>query len=107
MRAMFQSMSEPAPIKPSRWVTDEVRGETGPDLVVDALSEALYVSEVEDLMLCDFQVRQDEEGLSLRLGGVPMAEAEATGAAIKAVTYHGLTVEEGPDGWYGRVFFDV
>lgn len=109
LRAMFGSMADIERLSPHRWIDAAVEAATPPDLVVDTLSEALYWSEVEDLLLCDFAVEEGSGGRSveLRMGGVPMKEAEPTGPPIKAVTYHGLVVEERADGWYGRVYFDV
>lgn len=105
LAAMFALMAEGLAAR--RWIETTVESETVSDLVVDTLSEALYYSEVEDLMLCAFEVEAEPGKATVRLGGLPMGEIEATGAAIKAVTYHGLAVEERPGGWYGRVYFDV
>lgn len=109
LTAMFGLLGTADPSAPTRHITATVEAETAGDLVVDCLSEALYWSEVEDLLLCDFEVTgvADTWAAKLRLGGVPMADGEATGPAIKAVTYHGLVVEERPDGWYGCVYLDV
>lgn len=107
LEAMFGLMADIDRLQAQRWIEATVESDTAPDLVVDALSEALYRSEVEDLMLCAFEVKTGPGKARLRLGGVPVGETEATGAAIKAVTYHGLMAEERRDGWYGRVYFDV
>lgn len=105
--AMFTLMADIDHLAPRRWIETTVEAGTVSDLVVDTLSEALYRSEVEDLMLCAFEVEAEAGQATVRLGGVPMDETEPTGATIKAVTYHALAVEEGPDGWYGRIYFDV
>ena len=86
----------------------EVESASIEDLVVDVLSELLYVSEVEDAVFCEFDVSvSDENTATVVARGVPLAQAEVTGPPIKAVTYHDLVVEETPDGWRGRVYFDV
>lgn len=107
LEGMFGLMAPIEEVAPRRWVEATVESETAPDLVVDALSEALYWSEVEDLMPTAFEVSIDTGKARLRLGGVAMGAVEATGPAIKAVTYHGLVTEERQEGWYGRVYFDV
>lgn len=107
LAAMFGLMAATDRLAARRWLETTVESETVSDLVVDTLSEALYRSEVENLMLCAFQVEAKPGKATVRLGGVPMGETSSTGAAIKAVTYHGLAVEERPEGWYGRVYFDV
>ncbi|MEA1902447.1 MAG: archease [Actinomycetota bacterium] len=78
------------------------------DLVVDVLSDLLYRSEVEDLIPIDIVITLSAPTNALvRAGGVPIADIEVLGPPIKAVTYHDLAVEETPDGWIGRVYFDV
>lgn len=89
-------------------VTTDVEASTREDLVVDTLSELLYLSETEDLHLCRFEVSgAGEDSLHVRAVGVPIAGVEPTGPSIKAVTYHQLEITETPDGWTGRVYFDV
>lgn len=107
LAAMFALMADIDRLAPQRWIETTVEADRVSDLVVDTLSEALYRSEVEDLMLCAFEVEAEPDRAKVRLGGVPMREIRSTGAAIKAVTYHALVVEESPDGWYGRIYFDV
>jgi SHS2 domain-containing protein len=77
------------------------------DLVIDALSELLYRSEVDDLFLFDFGVSARGDRIHVRARGVPIAQVEPTGPPIKAVTYHDVAVHPMGDGWYGRVYFDV
>lgn len=107
LAAMFALMADIDRSAAQRWIETTIEADTVSDLVVDTLSEALYRSEVEDLMLCAFEVEAEPGRATVRLGGLPMAETAATGATIKAVTYHGLMVEERPNGWYGRIYFDV
>ena len=91
------------------WIEIQVEAPTGEDLAVDTLSALLYHSEVEDLFLCAFEVRQAGDGfaLTVRAGGVPTATVEEVGPPIKGVTYHDLMVEKRDHEWYGRVYFDV
>lgn len=106
LEGMFASMADIESGTADTWVEAEVASETAEELVVDVLSEALYVSEVEDLILCDFRITEEGNRAELRMGGVPVGVLDVTGPPIKAVTYHGLVVQR--DGaWYGRVYFDV
>lgn len=91
----------------ARWHTAGVEAATPEDLVVDLLSELLWLSEVEDVVFSDFRVEADHRAATVEAGGVPVADVAATGPPIKAVTYHQLVVEPRGDGWYGRVYFDV
>jgi SHS2 domain-containing protein len=78
------------------------------DLVVEVLSELLYESEVEDLMLCGFRCKlRSSHRIRVSAGGVPTSEVDLEGPPIKAVTYHDVTVKHDAGGWIGRVYFDV
>lgn len=78
------------------------------DLVVDTLSELLYLFEVSEIVPVDVSVEStDRFGVEIRFGAVPREDAVVVGPEIKAVTYHGLEVAETETGWAGRVYFDV
>lgn len=106
-RGMFGIVATPPPGTPTRSVAIEVEAPSVGDLVVDVLSELLYVSETEDVLLYQFRVEGSAGGVTVEAGGVPLSQVEQTGPPIKAVTYHDLIVEERPGGWYSRVYFDV
>lgn len=105
---MFGIMAKVEPCPPQHAVVIEVSAEAAEDLVVDALSELLYRSEVDDLLFCDFEVtRKAETTLAITATGIPVTAVEMTGPPIKAVTYHDVVVRQSDSGWYGRVYFDV
>lgn len=106
-RGMFASMAVPSVDKPTRSVVIEVEAGSGDDLVVDALSELLYRSEIDDVLLHEFRVEGSTEMVTVEASGTPLRDTEQTGPPIKAVTYHDLVVEQRPEGWYARVYFDV
>ena len=106
---MFELIARVDPDAVDRWIEVEVTADTLPDLVVDTLSELLYRWEVEDVVFGAFRVEATAEppGVRIDAGGVAVGDAVATGPAIKAVTYHGLVVEQRADRWHGTVYFDV
>jgi SHS2 domain-containing protein len=105
---MFGLMASVEPSAAKRWVEVNLAAQTVEELVVDALSELLYHSEVENLIFCAFQVSMGPElALRVRAGGLLVDAVEPVGPPIKAVTYHDLVVEQRDDIWYGRVYFDV
>ena len=105
---MFAIMAEADPCPGAEAITIEVNAPTEEDLVVEVLSELLYESEVEDLILCGFRVKMtSSHRVEVSASGVPTSEVELTGPPIKAVTYHDVTVEERDDGWFAKVYFDV
>ena len=106
---MFSLVATIEPSAAVRWTKVRVESATLEDLVVDTLSELVYLSEIEDLVFCAFRVDSSPGALAITVeaGGVPVAAVEPSGPPIKAVTYHRLVVEEREHGWYGRVYFDV
>jgi SHS2 domain-containing protein len=106
---MFGLIAEVRPGSVLSWVELAVQSPTPEDLAVDVLSTLLWHSEVDDIHFSAFEVRQGRDPLevTVRAGGPRTREAEAIGPPIKAVTYHGLLIEERDGGWYGRVYFDV
>ena len=108
-QGMFELVGRCKPSSQRRWLTLTIDAETVEDLLVDTLSELLYLSETEDLLFCDFRVRVHPGGpaATMEVGGVPASAVEPAGPPIKAVTYHDLVVEPRKGSWYGRVYFDV
>ena len=108
-RAMFATTYGTESLEPERWLTVAAKDPRIDDMLVDLLADLLYISEVEDVVPCDFRVttlEPTEVGMEV---GVAAATPEMlVGPPIKAVTYHGLEVEELADGrWRARVVFDV
>lgn len=108
-QGMFELVGRCKASSPRRWLTLTIDAETVEDLLVDTLSELLYLSETEDLLLCDFRVSVEPGGRTAKVevGGVRANAVEPAGPPIKAVTYHDLVVERRVGRWYGRVYFDV
>lgn len=105
---MFALIAEIDPCPSDEAIAIEVSAPTEEDLVVEVLSELLYESEVEDLVLCGFKARmRSRNRIEMTARGVPTSDVDVSGPPIKAVTYHDLTVENREGGWFGRVYFDV
>jgi SHS2 domain-containing protein len=82
-------------------------------LLVDFLNELLFLFETEGVLFCEVEVSLSDLGggrlaLDSRLRGeVYDADVRELRTPLKAVTYHGLKVEECGPGWRARVIFDV
>ena len=76
-------------------------------LLVDWLSEVLYLLEVRDARLA--RVRVDEVGEGRATGRVVLSPrgSGVAGTQVKAITYHQLKVERTDAGWAARVYVDV
>lgn len=108
--AAFNAMTPLEAIEPREVRTLEVRGEDLEGLLFDFLSELLYIHDVELLVFSEVEVKMDPEALSLKAtckGERFDPARHRSGVVVKAVTYHGMRIEEGEDGWRARVVFDI
>jgi len=89
-------------------VTIEVEAADAGALLVDWLSEVLYLEDERRAAIRGVGMdRVDAGRASGSVTLAPLSSDFAEGVQIKAVTYHQLLVEEGPSGWTARVFFDI
>jgi SHS2 domain-containing protein len=103
--------------------TGKVSGDTtreitlkSPDLealIVDWLSELLYIFEVEEIIFREFRVekiREEESGYSIKaqaLGEKYYPDSHPFETEIKAVTYNQLEIVKTPSGWKAQVVVDI
>ena len=77
-------------------------------LLFDWLNELLYIFETEHLVFVDFDVQIQEYELRARCRGEPLAtERHGEGMELKAITYHGLKVEQLDGQWLAEVIVDI
>lgn len=78
-------------------------------LFFDWLNELLYLSDAEQLILCQFDVRINNNVLDANVWGEPRDEVRhQLGHEVKAITYHQLKLEQEPDGqWLAEVILDI
>ena len=77
-------------------------------LLLDWLSELLYVFETQHLVFSQFQVQLGPAGLAATCHGEPFSETRhAAQHEVKAITYHGLKVDQTPTGWLAEVIVDI
>jgi SHS2 domain-containing protein len=82
---------------------------TDPELLLfDWLTELLYVFESRKLLLAEFEVSVDSRGLSATCRGEPVDPARhELDHEVKAITYHGLRIEQTAEGWLAEVIVDI
>lgn len=88
---------------------------TGDDLsylLFDWLNELLYLFESEHLLCSRFEVHVSKDGQNWNLQGSAWGEPldrsrHALEHEVKAITYHGLRVEQTPEGWLAEVIVDI
>ena len=84
-------------------------GEAIERLMVDWLTELLYLHEVENLLFRKFDIESvGENGLGAVVTGEPFQEGfHEIKREVKAVTYHQIQVEKANSGWRAQVIFDI
>jgi SHS2 domain-containing protein len=87
----------------------EIRKESLERLMVDWLTELLYLHEVENLLFKEFKVESvGEEGLKARVKGEAFQEGvHVIKTGVKAVTYHQIEVRKRKEGWRAQIIFDL
>ena len=73
-------------------------------LLVDFLSELLYISEVDNVAFNSFNIHIEGEFLFAELEGAPLALIKKE---IKAVTYHNLEINKVASNFEVSIVFDV
>ena len=87
----------------------EIKGEPLERLMVDWLSQLLYLHDVENLLLNKFSVESvGEDGLKATAAGEPFQEGvHVIKTEVKAVTYHQIQVHQEDGGWRAQIIFDL
>jgi SHS2 domain-containing protein len=87
----------------------DIRGESLDRLMVDWLSELLYLHDVENLLFKGFRVESvGEDGLRAIANGEPFQEGvHVIKTEVKAVTYHRIEVRQNNGRWRAQIIFDL
>jgi SHS2 domain-containing protein len=79
-----------------------------PGLLVDWLSEVLYLHDARDAVVVAVEVHSvSAADLKGAVTLAPRADDPIEGIQVKAITYHQLKVEQTPAGFVAEVYFDV
>jgi SHS2 domain-containing protein len=101
-------VSDPDSVEPREELTLHVAGRDIEYLFVDWLDELLFLFESKRFLASEFEAVIDETGLSATVRGETCdLTRHVLAHEVKAVTYHGLTVEQSPDGWRAEVILDI
>lgn len=86
-----------------------LRAESLERLMVDWLSELLYLHEVENLLFKEFKIKSiHEDGLEAMVRGEPFQEGiHVIKTEVKAVTYHQIEVKQKAGQWRARIILDL
>jgi SHS2 domain-containing protein len=86
-----------------------IGGESLDRLMVDWLTELLYLHDVENLLFKGFKVESiGKDGLRAVVKGEPFQEqTHVIKTEVKAVTYHQIEVRQENGGWRAQIIFDL
>lgn len=103
---MVENMNEVKPVVHRYVKLDQAKIDL---LFFDWLNELLYLSDAEQLVLSQFEVKICDTLLEATVRGEPRDEARhQLDHEVKAVTYHQLKLEQEPDGlWMAEVILDI
>lgn len=108
-RALFAALVENVDtVSPLQRFDLTLAGSDREYLLFDWLKELLYRFEVGHLLFCRFEVHVTANGLQGSAWGETYdGQRHELTHEVKAITYHGLRVEETPDGWVAEVIVDI
>ena len=107
-RGLVALMGDTEGLAPQAFVEVAVTGDTEEDVLVHALKEVLYLQDEGLLAVAASVPEADAQAARLRLGTVALAEhRDRLGAAVKAVTYHALEIEQTETGLVVQVVLDT
>ncbi|HEY1377666.1 MAG TPA: archease [Gemmataceae bacterium] len=98
-----------ATVEPRTEAVFHIDGADPAYLLFDWLKALLLKFEIDHLLFSRFAVRVGGDGLTATAGGEPYdPDRHPLSHEVKAITYHGLQVEQTPDGtWWAEVIVDI
>jgi SHS2 domain-containing protein len=95
-------------VGPTRTVEIRVEGRDRVYLLFDWLHELLMAFEIRRLVLSEFRVRVSDTGLAAEVRGEGLdPDRHRLLHEVKAITYHGLKLEQTAAGWQAEVIVDI
>ncbi|HEY9245886.1 MAG TPA: archease [Candidatus Methanoperedens sp.] len=109
--AMFEVMVDTGSISPVTAMLIELENETVDDLLMEWLSELVYLKDAMGILFCRFDVsieKNDSYELKARVAGEAAdREKHILRSDVKAVTYHLFEVGKKGETWRARVVLDI
>jgi SHS2 domain-containing protein len=108
-RGMFAVIAAPDTIRTSKELLVRIEAENLENLLVNWLSELLYLSATRGVLLVRFKISDiDQHHIVADVFGEPIDQSRhELYTEIKAVTYHDLKVVESNQMWTAKVLFDI
>ena len=108
-RALFHLIIDLDSVEPRTEVAVRVEGSNPASLLINWLSELLFLNDAEDWLFSEFAVEQlDDRSLAARVRGEKFDRTRHRAKLqVKAITYHQLELKKMAEGWQARVFVDI
>ena len=108
-RGLFSMIVEdPTTVRAREEVMVRIEGDDPAYLLIDWLAELLRLFDTHRMLLGEFDVRLEGSGLAATVRGEPLDPARhALDHEVEAITYHGLRLDQTPDGWQAEVIVDI
>lgn len=108
-RALFYLIVELDTIDPREEVWVQVQGADPESVLVNWLSELLYLQDAEGWLFRDFEIQSlhDDSLSALARGEKFQRSRHQAKLLVKAITYHQLALEKTPRGWRAQVYVDI
>jgi SHS2 domain-containing protein len=108
-RALINLIVDLDTIKPCEDVALQIDGPDPESLLVNWLSELLFLHDAEGWLFRDFEIRNfhDDSLSALARGEKFQPSRHQTKMMVKAITYHQLTLDKTPQGWRAQVYVDI
>ncbi len=108
-RALMDLIVDLDTIQPSEEVILQIGGPDPESVLVNWLSEILFLHDAERWLFRDFEIRdlQDDSLSAMARGEKFQRSRHQAKLLVKAITYHQLALEETPRGWRAQVYVDI
>ncbi len=108
-QALFETIvPDLASVRPDQKIEIVLTGDDRAYLLFDWLKELLYHFDAKHLLFGRFEAHVSDNGLTGAAWGEPLDPARhVLEHEVKAITYHGLRVEQTTDGWLAEVIIDI
>jgi len=95
-------------VQPHQEIKIQLDSEDREYLLFDWLKELLYRFDAEHLLLCRFEVQVADNSLKATAWGEPLDwNRHELSHEVKAITYHGLRIEQIRSEWLAEVIVDI
>jgi len=108
-QALFSTIVEDlSTVEPRQKIDVNLPADDREYLLFDWLKELLFHFDSEHLLFGRFEVHVGSDGLTGAAWGEPLDRSRhVLEHEVKAITYHGLRVEQTDDGWLAEVIVDI